>query len=445
MALRRGTATARLTHVNAIFEASLHSWPNPRRDISVKGSAMLRSSFLRIATVLLLSAASTCWGKPAPVASPATSPNDTCLACHGTSDAKDSAGKSIAVSADAFAQSIHAQSGIACTSCHADVSVDKLPHGEKLKPVACANCHDKQVKEYSATVHGMARRGGNSVAATCTDCHGKHDIRPSKDPASRTNHANLEATCSSCHGNAALVAQAKLPGGNIGSEFHDSIHGRALAGAAQSAAPTCTNCHGTHNILPVGEEASRVNRAHVPETCGTCHGAVLAKFNSGQHGKMRQAGNTAAPVCTDCHSAHEIQRHDSPKFQTAVIGQCGGCHADYLTTYRDTFHGQVTALGYSQVATCASCHGAHEILPASNPASTVSAENRVKTCQTCHANASAKFVSWDPHASREDKTRNPIYFYAAKFMEWLLIGVFAFFGLHTLFWFARLVIDKVRR
>jgi len=120
-----------------------------------------------------------------------------------------------------------------------------------------------------------------------------------------------------------------------------------------------------------------------------------------------------------------------------VIKECGTCHTDYLTTYRDTFHGQVTELGYARMATCASCHGAHDILPASNPASMVSKENRVKTCQACHPGASANFASFDPHADKHNKARDPIYWYAARFMEILLLGVFAFFGIHTVFWLYR--------
>jgi hypothetical protein len=89
------------------------------------------------------------------------------------------------------------------------------------------------------------------------------------------------------------------------------------------------------------------------------------------------------------------------------------------------------------MATCASCHGAHDILPASNPASMVSKENRVKTCQACHPGASASFASFDPHADKHNKARDPIYWYAARFMEILLLGVFAFFGIHTEFWLYR--------
>ena len=363
--------------------------------------------------------------------------NDTCLACHGDKEAKGADGKSIAVEATTFAQSVHGEMHLKCTDCHGDVSAQKLPHPEKPRPVDCANCHQKEVKEYSGTVHGLARKGGSTVAATCTDCHGLHDIKRAKDPTSRTNHANLEATCGKCHGNDAMVASAKLPGGNIVTQFHDSIHGKALSGAAAGSAPTCTNCHGAHTIRAKSEPESATNRARIPDTCGACHQKERAQFATSQHGKMRLEGNLAAPGCNDCHSAHRIQQHSVASFQTEVIKECGNCHSDYLSTYRDTFHGQVTALGYARMATCASCHGAHEILPASDPGSTVSAQNRLKTCQKCHAGATANFASFDPHANRHDRAGNPLYYFSALFMKWLLIGVISFFGLHTLLWLGR--------
>lgn len=378
-------------------------------------------------------------GASSAVAAPAAAPpvNETCLMCHGAADAKGAAGKSIAVDAGKFAASVHGELKLDCTACHADVSAQKIPHADKLKPVDCATCHEKAVAAYAGTPHGVARKGGNAAAATCTDCHGTHDIRRAKDPESRTNHANVVATCTRCHGDDATVAKAKLPGGNVGSKFADSIHGRALKGAAQSAAPECHDCHGAHDIRSKTDDKSRVARANVPDTCGACHKAERAAWSSGMHGKLRQDGVLAAPGCTDCHSAHSIQQHEKPTFQTEVIKECGNCHSDYLSTYRDTFHGQVTALGYARMATCASCHGAHDVLPASNPASRVSKQNRLATCRKCHAGASANFASFDPHANRHDKARDPLYYWSARFMEILLFGVFAFFGVHTIFWLWR--------
>jgi nitrate/TMAO reductase-like tetraheme cytochrome c subunit len=379
----------------------------------------------------------------APAPAPAPGVNDTCLMCHADKDAKNAAGKPIAVDADKFKASVHGEISLKCTDCHADVSAQKLPHADKLKPVNCAACHEKAVAEYAGTVHALARKDGNSVAATCTDCHGTHDIKRPKDPTSPTNHLNLVATCSKCHGSEAVMAKGKLPSGNVGSKFDDSIHGKALKSAAAMSAPECTDCHGTHSIHPKSDPQSNVSRARIPETCGSCHKPERDAYMKGMHGKLRQDGVLASPGCTDCHSAHGIQQHEAAKFQTEVIKECGTCHTEYISTYRDTFHGQVTALGYARMATCASCHGAHEILPASNPASMVSKQNRLATCQKCHAGASANFASFDPHANKHDKARDPIYYYAAKFMELLLFGVFAFFGIHTVFWLYREVREKL--
>jgi hypothetical protein len=398
----------------------------------------LRAQLLLLSIGLVVMAA-----MPAAAAPAAANPNDTCLMCHADKDAKGAGGKSIAVDGTKFAASVHGELQLKCTDCHADVSPQKLPHAEKLKPVVCATCHEKAVKEYQATAHATARKGGNAIAATCTDCHGTHDIKRPKDPTSPTNHLNLVATCERCHGDDATVAKGKLPGGNIGAKFDDSIHAKALKGAARMSAPECTSCHGAHSILPKSDPKSNVSRARIPETCGRCHQAERDKYMKGMHGKLRQDGVLAAPGCTDCHSAHSIQQHEKTTFQTEVIKECGTCHTDYLSTYRDTFHGQVTALGYARMATCASCHGAHDVLPASNPLSKVSTQNRLKTCQACHAGASANFASFDPHADRHNKSRSPLFYYAARFMELLLVGVFSFFGIHTLLWFYRELREQI--
>jgi hypothetical protein len=61
----------------------------------------------------------------------------------------------------------------------------------------------------------------------------------------------------------------------------------------------------------------------------------------------------------------------------------------------------------------------------------------VATCQTCHPKANANFVSFDPHANKHSRERGQLLFFTNKFMEILLLGVFAFFGLHTALWFFR--------
>jgi hypothetical protein len=115
----------------------------------------------------------------------------------------------------------------------------------------------------------------------------------------------------------------------------------------------------------------------------------------------------------------------------------GTCHKESLATYRDTFHGQVTALGFTPVAKCVDCHGAHQNFPNENPRSMVSQANLVKTCGQCHEGANANFVKYNPHANKHDDSRLPLLYYSARFMDALLLFVFGFFGVHTLLWFSR--------
>ena len=168
----------------------------------------------------------------------APDPNEACLMCHADPGAKSEAGKPIAVDAKAFGGSVHGQMQLKCTDCHADASAEQLPHPPRLKPANCAACHEGPVKEYESTAHAKARAGGNTIAATCTDCHGKHDILKSNDPASRTHMAKREATCGACHGNEAVIQKAKLPGGNIVAQYHDSIHGQKTNASADGSAGT---------------------------------------------------------------------------------------------------------------------------------------------------------------------------------------------------------------
>ena len=363
---------------------------------------------------------------------------EDCLACHGDPSAVGANNRPVAVSPEAYAASIHGQSGLSCVDCHRDLAaMTELPHAEKLRPVSCATCHEAAVQQYDAGVHAAARRtGGNSVAASCRDCHGVHDIRPSKDPDSATHHLKLAATCGKCHENDEIVKRGRIAGSDV-SRFQDSIHGQALSRSGLVSAPNCADCHGFHDIKRKTDPSSRVFRTTVPKTCGSCHEGIELRYAAGIHGTSLEKGNPLAPTCVSCHTAHGIVRTESTSWRLQVLKECGSCHVESIRTYRDTFHGQVTQLGFVRVATCSSCHAAHDIFPTEDPRSTVSRARLVQTCGNCHPGANESFVKYDPHADRENRARNPLLFYAAKFMHVLLIGVFLFFGIHTTLWFSR--------
>jgi len=187
----------------------------------------------------------------------------------------------------------------------------------------------------------------------------------------------------------------------------DSIHGFALNKSGLLVAASCISCHGSHKILSHKDPQSRTYRTNVPNTCGSCHAGTKAEYFAGIHGKKLKAGDTKAPVCIDCHTAHQISRAENISWQAKTPATCGNCHRKQLSTYSDSFHAQVSALGYVEVARCGNCHGNHAILPASDPKSSVAPANLVATCSHCHAGASASFVSYRPHADARDRKSFP--------------------------------------
>jgi hypothetical protein len=378
---------------------------------------------------------------PAVSGQPAKPPtNDDCLTCHGDTSAARADGRPVAVLPEVYATSVHGAAGAACVDCHADLATTtEFPHAEQLQPATCVTCHAAEVTQYQAGAHAKARAGGRAQAARCASCHGTHDMRPSSDPASRTHHLRVAATCGACHGPKGKGTGAP----SVAAHFDDSIHGQALSRQGLVVAPNCASCHGAHEIRPKADPASAVNRRSIVATCTKCHLGIRPVYEQSVHAQAVQAGNPLAPVCADCHTAHDIGRVEADAWQLGIIRECGTCHEQSLRTYRDTFHGKITELGFTRVAKCADCHGAHDILPASSPASTVSPARRLTTCQQCHPGANANFAKYDPHADPGDRGRNPMLYFASMFMKTLLGAVFLFFGIHTLLWFPRSL--QVRR
>jgi len=89
---------------------------------------------------------------------------------------------------------------------------------------------------------------------------------------------------------------------------------------------------------------------------------------------------------------------------------CGRCHgdlrlsrkfglpADRIVSFDASFHGLAGKAGSQSVANCASCHGIHNILPSSDPQSTVNPKNLPQTCGKCHPGAGTRFALGTIHA-----------------------------------------------
>lgn len=356
-----------------------------------------------------------------------------CEGCHPQAEAsyRDSAHGGPAQAAPA----------VTCVACHGKHDIARVQRG--TESAMCSGCHRGPYAEHLTSVHGQALSAGDTDAATCADCHGGHSLKGPRDRTSSVYPLNLPRTCAKCHADPKLVARHNLPAANAYQLFMDSIHGRAITRGGLLVAANCGDCHGAHDIRRRTDPTSRVAKANIPNTCAKCHAGLLPEYEAGIHARAFRAGVIGSPVCTDCHTAHRIVRPDMERWKLEVVAECGTCHVPLLETYRDNYHGQVTSLGYARTAKCADCHGAHKILPASDPESTVAPGNIVATCQKCHPRANANFAKYDPHADPRT-ARNPVLRYSYKFMHTLLIAVFIFFVPHTLLWLFRALPERLR-
>ena len=335
-----------------------------------------------------------------------------CLRCHD---------------AEPVSESVH--SGLACADCHSNVT-DRRHARDGVEPLgeaACAGCHRRAVRDVGNSVHG-----GN---AACTDCHGApHELRKAGDLESAVSPVNQIQRCGGCHSEPESLIDGYLT----------SVHGKGLLLSGLINAPSCSDCHGDHGIIAVADGEARTSHVNSPEMCGTCHLLLLEEWrDQSAHGLAWQKGEDG-PVCVDCHKSHEIADPTLAPTRLASAGVCGDCHADYLTTFRDSFHGKANDLGFVAGATCSDCHTPHKNLAADDPRSSVHPDNLAATCGNCHADVTASMISFDPHNDPSDPSDNFYVYVIWFFMSGLLIGVFAFFGLHDLLWLQRALVGVFR-
>lgn len=391
--------------------------------------------------------------------------DDNCLECHTDPNIKSAInGKAVSLFVDVkkHESSIHANEP--CVKCHYDVHPDtdtlcKDPVAfreymktadagttavcQKLQPVNCASCHENEVVAYEASIHSKLEAKNDPDAPDCKFCHGTHDILSKKDESSPIFPLNVPSLCGECHkegGKSAVRGQATQT--NILANYSMSIHGRGLVKSGLKVSASCINCHSSHQILPKKDPASSVNPQKIAGTCGECHLGIFEKFKKSIHSAEVSKSDKKLPVCDDCHMSHSIVRHDVDSFRLKSVEQCGNCHEKEVETYLDTFHGKTSKLGYAESAKCSDCHGSHGILPNSDPNSNLHAEKIVETCRQCHAGSNVNFAGYLPHATHDDKDKYPILFYSFWAMTLLLIGTFSFFGLHTILWLIRGLIDR---
>jgi hypothetical protein len=214
---------------------------------------------------------------------------------------------------------------VKCLKCHSKGLKKKLEDGEKMSLQVNA-------AEFEESVHSVIG---------CTGCHrdvgkGKH---PSKKPiSSRRDYSMLQnETCSQCHAAKAVA-------------YEGSIHA-SLAGSGDAAAPLCSDCHQAHAVKPMA-----VYQPVTGEPCKACHEEIFDAYAQSVHGMARANGNVIrpdhiqAPICADCHSAHDVNAVASVDHLQST---CLGCHDDAGRAHDEWLP---NAEMHMTSVSCAACH-----------------------------------------------------------------------------------------
>ena len=331
---------------------------------------------------------------------------NSCATCHGEKDLWGGDNLRLFVPLEQLTDDVHWKNGVTCHDCH----------GGDPGSLNFQQAHATEVD------------GAQSQSLP---------FRPQLSQPTRTP-ARLETlvqVCSKCHAHASET-------------YLVSVHGHGLRESGLTVTAVCSDCHGSHGILPSADPRSTLNVANVDATCAKCHRFIEERLQQSVHGRAAASPATTEgpqtgaeanrkPNCTDCHQGHDLPHPRSAAFRLGMSDRCGNCHADLSTSYTRSLHGELTDLGYLPAAKCSDCHGSHDILAVSDPGSRLSKANRRATCAKCHPNANANFLEYDPHADPRNAQCDAILHWMNIGLSGFLISVLTVFGLHNLMWFAR--------
>ena len=149
---------------------------------------------------------------------------------------------------------IHLWTGIVFLVLGAAPSIATAQNIEEYEPIdssVCGDCHEASDRGSTFEINLE-----HSVHAgfDCLDCHVDRGTVPHRPVSDAPFYPGCQG-CRTCHEEASEQYQA---------------HGRAVLGTCEDM-PHCSDCHGTHDILPSTVSRSKVHPVELPHTCGSCH------------------------------------------------------------------------------------------------------------------------------------------------------------------------------
>ena len=332
-----------------------------------------------------------------------------------------------------------------CTTCHSKNvhSIKNVKFSQKSLDNTCVQCHADVVHEYEKSLHGKALAQGKYLAPNCITCHGAHKILSHKNNKSVTYKMNIPALCGRCHKDGTKVSELKgISQTHILKNYSQSIHGKGLFERGLIVAAACTDCHTAHSVLPHTNPNSTINRKNIAHTCEQCHAGIERVHKKVINGKLWETSPNKVPACIDCHQPHNIRQviyeekytdvycmncHKNKQLYKLVNGKkeflfidyakfkksahkdnscikchtnisiennpvcknsgkvdCSSCHAEVVSNYTKSIHGELHAKGNVNAPYCTDCHGEHSIQPKKETNSPIARQNIPALCSKCH-------------------------------------------------------------
>ncbi|MDH3890283.1 MAG: cytochrome c3 family protein [candidate division Zixibacteria bacterium] len=324
-----------------------------------------------------------------------------------------------------YSQSIHGvglfQRGLTvtavCVDCHTAHNVrdhtdpeSSIHRGNVAN--TCQQCHGQIEKVHRKVIRGELWEKQPEQVPVCVDCHSPHKIR-----RVFYEEGMADRECMECHQQPDLSITRD---GEVHSLYVDSIETHSSIHRNTS----CAQCHtgATPGLdRPCATVATSVD-------CSNCHPEIVDIYKTGMHGTLADRGDEDAPSCTDCHGIHDIrEKLDklSPTFPTNVPELCGKCHREgnqaavryyngaehpdhIVENYRMSIHGKgLLQSGLIVTAMCTDCHTAHHVLPHDDPESSIHHDKIAETCANCHHGIYEQFTS-SVHSPTVTDTDKPL-------------------------------------
>ena len=113
--------------------------------------------------------------------------------------------------------------------------------------------------------------------------------------------------------------------------------------------------------------------------CGSCHkegtpvtqtydipqDKILEHYSESMHGEgLFKRGLTVVAVCIDCHTAHNVLPHTDPRssiYRDNIPQLCKRCHGQIEAVHRKVIRGELWEKEPNKVPICVDCHAPHKV------------------------------------------------------------------------------------